>query len=69
MALTERQRSRMRNALDHVLQAEEVVAAVADDLARLGQAEHDAALDQAAALLAQLVTMLEPLAGGRARRE
>jgi len=69
MALTERQRSRIRDALDHVLKAEQAVAVVADDLAHIGLTEHDPTLDRVATLFGELVAALEPLAGGAARTD
>lgn len=69
MSLTERQRSRMRSVLDALLQADGVVALVADERARTGETDADPALDRAAALLQELMTVIEPLAGGAARRE
>jgi hypothetical protein len=68
MALTERQRTRLRGALDGLLRAEDAIAAVADELARAGDTEADAALDRSAALLRQAIDVLEPLAAGRPRR-
>jgi hypothetical protein len=65
MALNDRQRARMRGALEAVLRAEDAVNDVADELARQGQTAEDAALDRAAALLQELVPILERLAGGR----
>lgn len=65
MALNERQRARMRSALEAVLRAENAVHDVADELARQGHMAEDAALDRAAALLEELVPILERLAGGR----
>jgi hypothetical protein len=65
MALSERHRTRLRGALEAVLRAEEVVAGVADEVARSGHTDADTALDAAAALLRELVEVLEPLTGGR----
>ncbi len=67
MALNDRQRARMRSALEAVLRAEDAVHAVADELARQPQFSpgDDAALDRAAALLQELVPILERLASGR----
>jgi hypothetical protein len=65
MALNDRQRARMRSALEAVLRAEDAVNDVADELARQGQTAEDAALDRAAALLQELVPILERLASGR----
>jgi hypothetical protein len=65
MALNDRQRARMRSALEAVLRAEDAVNDVADELARQGYTAEDAALDRAAALLQELVPILERLASGR----
>ncbi len=65
MALTERQRARLRTALDDVLRAERALAGVADELAHAGHTEADRELDAAADLIGRLVAVLEPLAGGR----
>ena len=63
--LNERQRSRMRAALEYVMRAEDAVATVADEAAREGIAETDAALDRAGALLRELIDTVRPLAEGR----
>jgi hypothetical protein len=68
MALTDRQRSRLRGALESVLRAEDIVASVADELAHTGHTEADATLDAASALLKDLIAVLEPLTGGNTRR-
>jgi hypothetical protein len=65
MALNERQRARMRGALEAVLRAEDAVADVADEAARVGSPNDDLALDAAAGLLRELVPILERLAGGK----
>ncbi|MER3420380.1 MAG: hypothetical protein C4290_07580 [Chloroflexota bacterium] len=65
MVLNERQRARMRSALEAVLRAEDAVHDVADELARQGYTVEDAALDRAAELLQELVPILERLASGR----
>lgn len=65
MVLNERQRARMRSALEAVLRAEDAVHDVADELARQGYTAEDAALDRAAELLQELVPILERLASGR----
>lgn len=64
MALTDRQRSRMRSVLEAVLRAEDTVAEVADERARSGASDTDAALDRTTALLKDLIAVLEPLTGG-----
>lgn len=63
--LNERQRSRMRAALEYAMRAEDAVAAVADETAREGTAVDDAALDRAAALLRELIDTVRPLSEGR----
>lgn len=68
MTLTDRQRRRLRGALESVLRAEDAVAAVADELAHSGHTDLDPALDAAADLLKRVVAVLEPLTGGRARQ-
>ena len=65
MALNDRQRTRVRGALEAVMRAEDAVAAVADELAHGSQTGADAALDEAAGLLKRVVALLEPLGGGR----
>ena len=65
MSLSERQRARLRGALESVLRAEDLVATVADELAHGGRTDVDPALDAAAALLRELVAVLEPLTAGR----
>jgi hypothetical protein len=69
MSLNERQRARLRSALEGVIRADDAVAAVADELARSGRTDLDAALDRAAALLRELLAVLESLAAGTVRRE
>lgn len=61
MALTERQRARLRTALDDVLRAERALAAVADELAHAGHTAADRDLDAAADLLSRLVVVLGSL--------
>ena len=65
MALSERHQARLRGALEAAIRAEDAVAAVADELAHAGQTEADVRLDAAAELLRELITVLEPLTGGR----
>lgn len=61
MALNERQRARVRGALEAAMRAEDAVAAVADERARTGPPDADADLDRAAELLRELVMVLERL--------
>jgi hypothetical protein len=68
MALSERQRHRLRAALEAALRAEDAIAAVADELARSGDSSLDAELDTAARLFTELVPVLERLAAGERRR-
>ena len=68
VALTDRQRGRMRSVLETLLRAEETVAAVADERARVGETGDDAALDRTAALLRDLIAVVEPLVSGERRR-
>jgi hypothetical protein len=67
MALTDRQRARMRGALEAILRAEDAVTEVADEHAHAGDPGPNAALDRAASLIKELISVIEPLAGGRTR--
>ncbi len=61
MALTERERGRLRSALEAVIRAEDAVAEVADGRARTPNPALDAELDAAEALLRELILILERL--------
>jgi hypothetical protein len=68
MALTERQRHRLRGALEAAMRADDAVAGVADEMAHAGDNHLDTELDTAARLLKELVPVLEALAAGERRR-
>lgn len=68
MALSERQRNRLRGALEAVLRADDAVSGVADELAHAGDNHLDQELDTATRLLKELVPLLEALAAGERRR-
>jgi hypothetical protein len=65
MALTERERGRLRHVLDTVLRADDVVMDIADERAVAGPTSEDADLDALHEALAQAAERLERLLGGR----
>ncbi|MFN8557881.1 MAG: hypothetical protein U0531_11250 [Dehalococcoidia bacterium] len=67
MALTERQRARLRGVVDMLLRSEETVERVAGEAAHDGNPETDAVLDQALQQVRQAVAALTPLVGGAGR--
>ena len=64
MALSERDRSRLRNVLDTVLRADDVVMDIADERAVGGPTNEDEHLDALHEALTQAVERLQKLLGG-----
>lgn len=64
MALSERQRGRLRGVLEMLVRADDTVAAIADELAHAGDTQADALLDAASALLKDLTAVIERLVSG-----
>jgi hypothetical protein len=64
MALTERQRSRLRSVMDALLHADDVVMAIADERAIAGLTSEDEQLDSLHETLAGAIERLARLLGG-----
>jgi hypothetical protein len=64
MALSERERSRLRHVLDTVLRADDTVMDIADERARAGASPEDEHLDALHEALSAAVARLEKLVGG-----
>ena len=65
MALSERDRSRLRNVLDTVMRADDVVMDIADERAQSGETADDADLDALHDALTEALARLQRLLGGR----
>lgn len=64
MALTERERSRLRHVMDTVMRADDVVMDIADERAVRGPTAEDSDLDALHDALTQALERLQRLLGG-----
>jgi hypothetical protein len=64
MALTDRERSRLRHVLDTVMRADDTVMDITDQRAVGGRSREDEDLDALHEALSQALTRLERLLGG-----